>query len=162
MHLHKTFFLLIPFFSFSSCLFYSLSGSSINKKCKTFSLGQISIETTDSPHNIVDNLKSMLRYKLKNETGLDEVDSDGDVHFDCTIVEYKTDLIHGNDKVKVSMSLTISYKNKYDQEKQFKEKKFSQSIDVNNSDFSNIDKNSKALLDVILCDVFSQSVNSWD
>lgn len=162
MLLNKKFFLLIPFFSFSNCLFYSLSGSSISKECKTFSLGHISIETTDSPHNIVEVLKDKLRYKLKNETGLDEVDSDGDVHFDISIVDYKTELIHGNDKVKVSMTLCVSYKNKYDLDKQFKEKKFDKSVDVNNSDFSNHEKSTKELLDAILSEVFSSSVNSWD
>ena len=159
---NKKFLLLIPFFTFSNCLFYSLSGSSISKECKTFSLGQISIDTTDSPHNVVEVLKEKVRYKLKNETGLDEVDSNGDVHFDFSIVDYKTDLIPGNDKVKVSMTLCVSYKNKYDLEKQFKEKKFEKSIDVNNSNYGDHDKNSKELLDAILSDVFSSSVNSWD
>lgn len=159
---NKKFLLLIPFFTFSNCLFYSLSGSSISKECKTFSLGQISIDTTDSPHNVVEVLKEKVRYKLKSETGLDEVDNNGDVHFDFSIVDYKTDLIPGNDKVKVSMTLCVSYKNKYDLEKQFKEKKFEHSIDVNNSNYGDHDKNSKELLDAILSDVFSSSVNSWD
>lgn len=159
---NKKFLLLIPFFTFSNCLFYSLSGSSISKECKTFSLGQISIDTTDSPHNVVEVLKEKVRYKLKSETGLDEVDSNGDVHFNFSIVDYKTDLIPGNDKVKVSMTLCVSYKNKYDLEKQFKEKKFENSIDVNNSNYGDHDKNSKELLDAILSDVFSSSVNSWD
>lgn len=159
---NKKFLLLIPFFTFSNCLFYSLSGSSISKECKTFSLGHISIDTTDSPHNVVEVLKEKVRYKLKSETGLDEVDSNGDVHFDFSLVDYKTDLIPGNDKVKVSMTLCVSYKNKYDLEKQFKEKKFEKSIDVNNSNYGDHDKNSKELLDAILSDVFSSSVNSWD
>ncbi len=159
---YKKIFLLIPFFTFSNCLFYSLSGSSINKECQSFSLGQISIDTTDSPHNIVEILKDKVRYKLKNEIGLEEVDSDGDIHFDFSIVNYQTSLIPGNDKVKVSMTLCVSYKNKYDLEKQFKEKKFEKCIDVNNSDFGEHEKNSKKLLDEILDDVFSSSVNSWD
>ena len=161
MRWHKIFFLLIPF-TFSNCLFYSLSGSSISKECKTFSLGQISIDTTDSPHNVVEVLKSKLRSKLKTETGLSEVDSDGDVHFDCSMTAYKTDLIPGNDKVKISMSMVVSYRNKYDLEKQFKEKKFDKSIDVDNFDAGDHSKNAEKILDAILSEVFSQSVNAWD
>lgn len=161
MRWHKIFFLLIPF-TFSNCLFYSLSGSSISKECKTFSLGQISIDTTDSPHNVVEVLKSKLRSKLKTETGLSEVDSDGDVHFDCSVTACKTALIPGNDKVKISMSMVVSYRNKYDLEKQFKEKKFDKSIDVTNSDAGDHSKNAEKILDAILSEVFCQSVNSWD
>lgn len=161
MHLYKKLLFLLPF-SFSNCLFYSLSGSSISKECKTFSLGEISIDTVDSPHNIVDNLKNMLRSKLKGEIGLKEVDSDGDVHFDFIIKDYKTNIIPGNDKVKISMSMNVSYKNKYDLERQFKEKSFSKDIDVPKVNVGNSSKNVEQILDAILNEVFNKSINAWE
>lgn len=161
MHLRQNFLLVIPFL-FSNCLFYSLSGSSVNRECKTFSLGEVAIDTVDSPHNVADTLKSILRSKLKGETGLNEVDSDGDIHFDFVITDYKTEVIPGNDKVKLSMGMNVTYKNKYDQERQFTEKKFNHSIDVPISEVGNNAKNDEKLLNAILDEVFNQSINAWD
>ena len=107
-------------------------------------------------------LKSKLRSKLKTETGLSEVDNDGDVHFDCNIVEYKTEIITGNDKSKISISVQVNYKNKYDTEHQFKEKKFSKNIEINNSEIRDEEKNINKILDEILNEIFLHSVNSWD
>ncbi len=107
-------------------------------------------------------MKEKLRTKLKGETGLKEVDTDGDVHFDCTIVSYKVDFIPGNEKAKVSMTIRANYRNKFDAERQFKDKNFSKDIDVAKDNARNDAKNMDKILDAVLLEIFSQSVNAWD
>ena len=145
----------------NGCLWYSLSGSALSSKCKTFTIKEVTSSVTKGPYNMVTKLEDTLKNDLEARTGLREAKTDGDIQFSIEITKYDSSFVAGNDKAKISIAVRVTYKNKYDKDNNLDDKEISKDIEVGADEINNDDSNSEKLFTEILGEIYSQTICTW-
>ena len=74
---------------FSGCKIYSFDGTSIPPDSKTFYVEQFEVRTSSAIPTLGQTISDALIDKIRNESNLNQVDSDPDIEFKGTVVEYR-------------------------------------------------------------------------
>jgi hypothetical protein len=154
-----------------SCAFYSFSGTSLSKEVKTFSIQNFQDRTTLGPADLAEQLTEKLSNELLQKTPLKQLDANGDIHFEGSITEFKYSPMSPSislegeaaSRMKLTLTVEVTYINKYDQEFEFSKKSFTQSADMDAT--ANIIAEEPRMVEEALTklvkDIFNASVASW-
>lgn len=158
--------LLLP----SGCLFYSFSGSSLSQKAKTFTVHDLKSKVALGPATLADQITQSLRDELVKKTRLKEKATEGDLQFDGIVTGFQYSPLAPNTKddktsgsrVQLSITVQITYINKYDNNFTFKKKDFTQKKDVE----AGLELAEEAnMVDVIIQkliqDIYNASIANW-
>lgn len=106
----KVFGFLVLVWLSSSCGIYSFTGrSTLHKDIKTFSVQSISLSAPAGSPTLSQDFTEKLKEYIQRNSNLKQVANNGDIQFEGSIVEYKTDGVSaaaGGDKASVNR-LTI-------------------------------------------------------
>jgi hypothetical protein len=154
-----------------SCVFYSFSGTSLSKEVKTFSIQRFQSRATLGPADLAEQLTEKLSNELLQKTPLKQLDANGDIEFEGSITELKYSPMTPSispegdvaSRTKLTLTVEVTYINKYDQEFEFSKKNFTQSADMDAT--ANIITEEPRMVEEVLAklvkDIFNASVASW-
>jgi len=169
-------FILIPLLLYifcllqAGCLFYSFSGSSLNKKVKTFSIKDFQSKVALGPTTLADQITQSLRDVISQKTSLKEKATDGDIEFDGIITAFKHSPLAPSTKddqtsgsrVQLSITVQINYNNKYDNNFCFKKKDFTQTHDVKaGTEIVEASNMVEEIIKKLMQDIYNASIANW-
>jgi hypothetical protein len=156
--------MLFPLF-ISGC--YSFSGISISPDVKTYYVGLFEDNTDESLPNLAQNMGEALKEKIRTESRLVFLDTDPDVEFKGTIVEYRIsseaprpgELSALN---RLTITVAIEYINHKTESKDWR-RNFQFFYDFpSDIDFSSVqDRGIKIITDQIMEDIFNAAFADW-
>lgn len=153
------------------CFIYSFSGSSLSEEAKTFSIQDFTSKIALGPSNLAEQCTFKLRNEIIQKTKLTEVYGNGDIQFEGTIIGFKyTPITPRSDskddmssRMQLSITVEISYRNRYDPEFEFSKKKFTQNTDIDAT--ANLEQEESSMTEEILKkliqDIFNASIANW-
>jgi len=152
------------------CLFYSLSGSSLSKEAKTFTIQEFQSKVALGPANLAEQITQQLREEITQKTSLKETVSNGDIQFDGVITAFKYTPIAPRStsdgatasRTQLSITVQVNYTNIYDKDFEFSKKDFTQTTDVeagneNTQEATMVGEVVKKLIQ----DIFNASIANW-
>lgn len=153
---------LLPIPLIQSCLFFTFSGSAISNKIKTFSL-DIKSEITNGPSNMINLFQEQFSNCLIQKNHINQIDNGGDIIFDCVIKKFDKSLVTGTDgnKVKISMTVEVTYKNIYNKDFEFEKNSFSDDSEVDSSNANDDEDNAKIIIKKVIDKIYNKSITVW-
>lgn len=154
----------------SGCLLYSLSGSSLPKEAKTFTIQDLQSKVALGPTTLADQITQGLRDVLTQKTNLKEKTTDGDVQFDGIITSFKYSPLAPSTKddqttgsrVQLSITVQMNYINKHDNNFSFKKKDFTQTEDIEAGKESTEEANMvETIIKKLIQDIYNASIANW-
>ncbi len=149
---------------------YSLSGSALPKEAKTFTVHDLKSKVALGPATLADQLTQSLRDELIKKTSLKEKATEGDLQFDGIVTGFKysplapstqDDKTSGS-RVQLSITIQITYINKYDNNFTFKKKDFTQKEDVEAGREHAEEANMvDAIIKKLIQDIYNASIANW-
>lgn len=151
----------------SGCGVYSFSGASISPEARTISIDYFQNKAPLVQPTLSQQFTDALKDKFTNETNLDLVAENGDLHIEGSIVDYKTrpQAIQGNEVAALNR-LTISVKAKfiniYDEKQNF-ESTFTRFQDYESSlSLSDVEETLiQQINEELVQDIFNKAVVNW-
>lgn len=154
----------------SGCLFYSFSGSSLHKEAKTFTIQDLQSKVALGPASLADQITQKLRDAVTQKTSLKEKSTDGDIQFEGIVTGFKysplapttkDDKTSGS-KVQLSITVQISYINKYDNNFTFKKKDFTQTTDIDaGREYTEETNMVEDIIKKLIQDIYNASIANW-
>jgi hypothetical protein len=160
-------FFVILISCFSSCGIYSFTGASISPEVKTISIQLFPSYAPLAPPNLPQTFTETLRDKFVSLTNLDMVNKGGDIQFEGSIVDYRTNpvAIQGNETAalnRLSVSIQVTYTDTKNEGNGF-DKRFTRFADYDsNKTLTEVEQD--LLLEIndqIIQDIFNESVVNW-
>jgi len=165
-------FLLLLLFTFQGCGVYSLSG--VATTAKTVAIEQFFNNTDLAPANMGQTFTNRLKDYFQQNSQLKVVDTNGDIHFEGIISEYRINPIapvstgNPNDPniaalSRLTISVKVTYEDTTEPKNSFKDRIFSFYKDFdNNLNFTTVQEDlEKKIFDQILIDIFNATVANW-
>ena len=100
---------------------------------------------------------------LTQKNHLERIDNGGDIVFDCVIKKFDKNLVTGTDgnKVKISMTVEVTYKNKYNKDFEFEKNSFSDDTEVDSSNSNDDEENAKMIIKKVIDKIYNKSITVW-
>lgn len=160
-------FILLTTGIYCGCNVYSFTGASIPPDVKTISIDYMPNRAPQVQATLSQKFTEQLKDKFVNQTNLTLINSNGDLMFSGSIIDYRTQpvAIQSTDVAalnRLTITVTINFENSKDETKNF-EKSFSAYADYNSSQIlslveeSLIDRINEQLVD----DIFNAAVINW-
>ncbi len=154
-------------FLITACGVYSFTGASIPPEARTISIAQFPNDASLVQPTLSQRFTEALQDKFLQRTSLRLVDAGGDLHFEGSITDYRTQptAIAGDDRAelnRLTISIRVRFYNEYDPDSEF-ERTFSRYFDyASNLSLSQIeDEAIDAINELIVEDIFNQAVVNW-
>ncbi len=151
----------------NSCGFYSMTGASIPPEAETISVSHFPNHAQIIQPTLSQRFTETLQDIFSQQTNLDLVESDGDLHFEGTITEYSTQpvSIEADDRAaqnRLTITVRVNFENYYDPDSSF-ERSFSRYYDyASNKSLSEVeDEAISHITQELADDIFNQSVVDW-
>ncbi len=146
---------------------YTLSGISISPEVQTFYVGQLTNNAVNAPPTLSQDMSETLKQKIQNESRLRFADTDPDVEFTGTIVDFRVSSEAptagtGSAINRLTILTSIEFTNHREQGKNWK-KNFSFFFDFGaNQDLASIQSNAiQRITEQISEDIFNQAFTDW-
>ncbi len=150
-----------------SCGFYSFTGASISPEVKTVSIDFFPAFAPLAPPTAGQLFTEALKDIFLSQTNLVLVQSDGDLQFEGSIINYQTSpvAIQGNETAaltRVTMTVKVKFINQKEEGQDF-ETNFSRFEDFETSrDLSSVEEEIlNSINDQLVQDIFNKSVTNW-
>ena len=171
----RLFFFAVVWLLCVSCGVYSFTGASVSPEAKTLSVAQFYNNALLGPSDMGNLLSEKLRQYFERNTSLSFVPEGGDILLSGQIDSYTINPVAPSASAnqsqpdyaaltRLTLVVSVTYVNAYDETFSFEDKKFSFFIDFdqNHTDFSNEERNLvEEILDQIVLDIFNQSLANW-
>lgn len=155
------------FWLFQACGVYSFTGASIPPEAKTISIQQFPNNAPLVQPMLSQLLTDALRDKFSSQTNLDQIPINGDLAFDGSITDYRTEpvAITGDQTAalnRLSISVRIAFVNRLDEKQSF-ETSFSRFEDYESSRaLSEVEEQlMEEIIEALVQDIFNRSVVNW-
>jgi hypothetical protein len=155
------------FFVLQGCGIYSFTGASIPPEAKTISIEQFPNNAPLVQPMLSQLLTDALRDKFSSQTNLSQVPINGDLAFEGSITDYRTQpvAITGDETAalnRLTISVRVVYTNRFDEKQNF-ETTFSRFEDYESArDLSEVeDQLITQIIDALVQDIFNRSVVNW-
>lgn len=118
----------------SSCKIYSFTGANVNPDIKTLSVAYIYNKSGNGPASASDIFTNLLKDKMVTNTNLQMINANGDVQFsgEISTYNYTIQAPSGNttsDLRRITMSVTITFFNRIEEDEGFEQQKFTRFAD---------------------------------
>lgn len=155
--------------TFSACTVnYSLSGTSIHKDTKTYSVAYFPNNAPMVAPILSPTLTDAMKDKLARQTRLSEVREGGDLHFEGNIVGYSStpSAISGDEyaaKNKLTITVRVSFTDNLQPQYNFTNKTFSGYLEYNSSQLLQEVEGQLItdIVDQITDDIFKAALSNW-
>jgi hypothetical protein len=154
-----------------SCVFYSFSGTPLPREVRSFSIQTLQNKAALGPTDLNIQLSERLSTEILQKTSLKQVDSNGDIQYEGTITEFTytpmapkaTAQGDTASRTKLTISVELTYINKYDKEFEFSKKNFSQSsdMDATANTMAEEPRMVEEVLGKLVKDIFNGSIANW-
>ncbi len=165
--LHPLLLLWVFPFIFAGCGVYSFTGASIPPESRTISIDHFPNDASLVQPTLSQRFTEALQDKFLQRTNLQLVDGVGDLHFEGSITDYRTQptAIAGDDRAdlnRLTISIRVRFYNEYDPDSEF-ERTFSRYYDYASSlSLSQVeDEAIDAINELLVEDIFNQAVVNW-
>lgn len=151
-----------------SCGVYSFTGASIPPQAETISVDHFPNDAQLVQPILSQRFTDELRNKFMRQTNLQMVDGVGHLHFEGSIVGYRTEpiAITGDDRAamnRLTITVRVSYINEFDESAEFINRNFSRYFDYDsNLSLSQVENEAiDQIVSELVEDIFNEAVVSW-
>lgn len=162
-----TIFAAILIASMQSCGVYSFTGASIPPEAKTISIQQFPNNAPLVNPVLSQLLTDALRDKFSSQTNLSQIPVNGDLAFDGSITDYRTQpvAITGDETAalnRLTIAVRVTYTNRFDEKQNF-ETTFSRFEDYESTQsLSEVEEQLVSeIIEALVQDIFDRSVVNW-
>lgn len=161
-------FLILIFVLCSACkIQVTMNGSVVPEEAETFSVNYFTSQTALAAPTASQTFTEALRDLMLQQSNLDLVETDGDLHFEGFITGYATSpvALQGNETAalnRLTISVKVKYENRFDEEANF-ESSFSRFADYDSSlDLSAVEDDLIIeITDQLVQDIYNQAFGNW-
>ncbi|UWW96791.1 MAG: LPS assembly lipoprotein LptE [Candidatus Cardinium sp.] len=155
-----------------SCGLFTFSGVALSPDVKTFSIQTFHTEVSDGPIDMPSNLTEALKEKLSRSTPLTREEKDGDIQYEGIIksFSYRTTFSTKSDNndtpkevQRLTITIEVSFINRFDEEASFKKKQFSASEDILYTE-NQLEKEPelvKKIFTKLVDEIYNKSLDNW-